>query len=184
MTYILRKKLNWEDICVQIQQISGSGAKHTSYGRAQHESICRPPVLEPVGLVNMWDCHLDPNRFKCRITWPTDDYLQVTCMYLRMPKAPWWLHTPARKWQGCPQSWPGLVGLLRWSLAHAAWQSLAHAAWQLLAMHHGSHVRSVEKPTACCAEQLITHPRKVTWGLCHYSCLHNSRHETFHFEKK
>ena len=56
--------------------------------RAQHESICGSPVLEPVGLVNMWGHHLDPNRFRRRITWPMDDYLQVTCVYLRMPKAP------------------------------------------------------------------------------------------------
>ena len=56
--------------------------------RAQHESICRWPVLEPVGLVNMWGHHLDPNRFKRWITWPADDYLQVACVYLRMPKAP------------------------------------------------------------------------------------------------
>ena len=56
--------------------------------RAQHESIRRSPVLEPVGLVNMWGCHLDPNRFKRQITWPMEDYLQVTCVYLCMPKAP------------------------------------------------------------------------------------------------
>ena len=56
--------------------------------RAQHESICRSPVLEPMGLVNMWGCHLDPNGFKRQITWPVDDYLQVTCVYLHMPKAP------------------------------------------------------------------------------------------------
>ena len=49
--------------------------------RAQHKSIHGSPVLEPVGLVNMWDRHLDPNRFKHRITWPADDYLQVTCVY-------------------------------------------------------------------------------------------------------
>ena len=54
--------------------------------RAQHESIRRSPVLEPVGLVNMRGCHLDPNGFRCRITWPTDDYPQVTCVYLRIPK--------------------------------------------------------------------------------------------------
>ena len=54
--------------------------------RAQHESIRRSPVLElePVGLVNMWGHHLDPNGFRHRITWPVDDYLQVTCVYLHM----------------------------------------------------------------------------------------------------
>ena len=56
--------------------------------RAQHESIRGSPVLQPVGLVNMRGPHLDPNRFKHRITWPADDYLQVTCMYLHIPKAP------------------------------------------------------------------------------------------------
>ena len=56
--------------------------------RAQHESICRSPVLKPVSLVNMQGRHLDPNRFKHRITWLADDYLQVTCMHLHMPKAP------------------------------------------------------------------------------------------------
>ena len=55
------------------------------------------PVLEPVGLVNMQSCHLDPNEFRHRITWPTDDYLQVTCMYLGMPKPPQWPYAPARK---------------------------------------------------------------------------------------
>ena len=44
-----------------------------------------------------WGCHLDPNGFRRQITWPTDDYLQVTCVYLHMPKPPQWPHTPARK---------------------------------------------------------------------------------------
>ena len=49
--------------------------------RAQHESIRGSPVLKPVGLVNKRGHHLDPNRFKCQITWPVDDYPQVTCVY-------------------------------------------------------------------------------------------------------
>ena len=65
--------------------------------RAQHESIRGSPVLEPVGLVNTWGRHLDPNRFKRRITWPADDYPQVTCVYPCMPKAPRRPHAPARK---------------------------------------------------------------------------------------
>ena len=66
--------------------------------RAQHESIHGSPVLEPVGLVNMQGPHLDPNGVRCWITWPVDDYLQVTCVYLHMPKPPQWPYAPARKW--------------------------------------------------------------------------------------
>ena len=65
--------------------------------RAQHESIHGSPVLEPVGLVNMRGRHLDPNGFRHRITWPADDYLQATCVYLCIPKHARWPHTPARK---------------------------------------------------------------------------------------
>jgi len=51
---------------------------------------------------NLWVSHtrrpyLYPNRFRCQITWPTDDYPQVTCVHPRMPKPPRWPHTPTRK---------------------------------------------------------------------------------------
>ena len=67
---------------------SGPDKDRSCRARAQHESIHGSPVLEPVGLVNTQGHHLDPNRFKCRITWPADDYPQVTCVYPCMPKAP------------------------------------------------------------------------------------------------
>ena len=70
------------EICLNVARLA------TSISRAQHESICGSPVLEPGGLVNMQGRHLDLNRFKHQITWPMDDYPQVTCVYLCMPKAP------------------------------------------------------------------------------------------------
>ena len=82
---------------IRIVQVVFVLSHHIVRVRAQHESIRGSPVLEPVGLVNMWGRHLDPNGFRLRITWPADDYLQVTCVYLRMPKPPQRPYAPARK---------------------------------------------------------------------------------------
>ena len=55
------------------------------WNRALHELICGSPVPEPAGWVNTKDPHLDPNGFKCRITWQMGQYrgsLMCTGHYL------------------------------------------------------------------------------------------------------
>ena len=60
MTNLLQKELDREDICVQIQQVSGNGAKRTGYGQGSHPLYFYFYLLFIIYLFILLSCGVDP----------------------------------------------------------------------------------------------------------------------------